>query len=167
MKRLIVTLVVVFCCAASYAGESDTIKYISIKKSGGKIIKKGNNAGQMGFYKVTQKIDFQENGNYTIIVHSTGKGLNVPPDVYTIKNNGCSTLPKVLNTEVYDAIIAKIRGYIDLGETNGHFCLENFSCMWGKGEKNTNNEETNYGYVLMMINATSIIIDEHSPSGNL
>ena len=151
MKRLIVTLVVVFCSVASYA-EKKPIRHISIEKSGGKIIKKGPDVGKVGYATVdiTETISTEDN-KYSLYIRCNGKGTNPCPEEYSISiGEGIDINPQQPHS-VSDDITAKICERIDLDETIGSIEIEGVSCTWKNGKKSVNEEgETVYDYQLVI-----------------
>jgi len=148
MKKLFVILVVVFCSVASYAGESDTTRYVRIEMSDGKIIKKGPNKGKVGFeyVYVTDSISTEDNKHRLIIICG-GKGLNPFPEQY---RHHISKEVVKKPSKISDEIIAKVCERIDLGETAGSFELKGYSCTWENGKKRVDKEKPIYEYKLVI-----------------
>ena len=179
MKKIFVIVAVILCCSVSYAqkrkhveenniertysvdtlnvGSGEFSNRINVVKSGGRIIREGNNEGKIGYNAVKQKIALKENGSYEIIVAAAGKGVNICPEVYKVGN--CSNTG-TLTAEVYNFIVTKLHEQIDMGEKGGGFCNDGFYCSWRKGEKIINEKGVKYAYILIMRDEASIIIDD-------
>jgi hypothetical protein len=131
MKKLILTFVMVFCCVASYSQMT-----IVLDISGGEIIKEGEQKGQVGYYRIKQTyLDKTKKAEKrTVVISCRGKGLNPCPQPYCFEKDTTSGL----TSGIYDAIIAKVCGLIDLGKVEGHFEESGFSCIWENGRRKKN-----------------------------
>ena len=142
-KILIAVLVVVFCSGTSYAE-----KTFSRTQNGGKAIPEGQpNAGQVGYQLVKREEDKK-----SITIYCSGGGLNTCPAT-SIGPDG---------SDPYGEVIAKVCEFIDLGQVEGYFVVDDFDCTWDNGEKNEDEDEEGffiYGYHLVIKHKLSAIVE--------
>ncbi|MCL2131421.1 MAG: hypothetical protein FWH36_03045 [Lentimicrobiaceae bacterium] len=127
MKKIFVAVGIIFCCTAIYARTCTVERNVS----GGKIIKNGDDEGQLGYASVSTKTVVTDNST-TSTTNCSGRGNNTCPP-----SPSCSSLPE----DSYGVIIGRLQSYIDLGETAGEFEVEGFVCTWSDGEKSEDEDE--------------------------
>ncbi len=151
IKGLFIGIAIVFYCMASYAEQNCEVV---INKSGGKVIKSGTQAGEIGYASATKdETDETINGVrwYYCNIQCHGRGVNPCPP----QTGSCSPLIP----DISDAIIATLHTAIDMGETAGMFDIEGFLCTWTDGEKNEDEDENGvfiYSYKLTIKENTSV-----------
>ncbi len=123
LKSLFIVCFIVFCCTESYAKKKEPI--ISIKISGGQIIKEGNDKGLIGYNSVRYR-QWETDGIAIISIQCASKGFNP-----------CSkpTTTSGLTPVLYDEITARLHNAISMGESAGEFVHEGFLCTWKNGRK--------------------------------
>ena len=150
MKKIFfVVVAVVICSSVSYARES-----IDIHMSGGKIIKKGPDKGQVGYAFAIKTEDCLDNGDYELTINCYGEGLNPCPK--PVHHAGST-----FNSDLYDECVTAIKMSIDMELTAGEFTKGGWLCVWSDGQKEEDEEEVGtfiYGYKLVMTYENPVIV---------